>query len=83
LTDGVKPSFYNDCLLAANCREHGYVIVTHNREDFELIAMVEPAVRTSPRSREPKRGESGGFPGAACTPKSPTPRRSLLSEATP
>jgi predicted nucleic acid-binding protein len=45
---GVKPSFYNDCLLAAASREHGYVIVTHNREDFELIALVEPALRTSP-----------------------------------
>lgn len=44
---GVKPSFYNDCLLAATSREHGYVIVTHNREDFELIALVESAVRTS------------------------------------
>jgi predicted nucleic acid-binding protein len=45
---GVKPSFYNDCLLAANSRDHGYVIVTHNHEDFDLIALVEPAVRTSP-----------------------------------
>ncbi len=45
---GVKPSFYNDCLLAANSREHGYVILTHNREDFELIALEEPAVRISP-----------------------------------
>jgi predicted nucleic acid-binding protein len=45
---GVKPSFYNDCLLAATSREHGHVIVTHNREDFELISLVEPAVRTSP-----------------------------------
>jgi predicted nucleic acid-binding protein len=45
---GVKPSFYNDCLLAANSREHRYVIVTHNREDFELIALEEPAVRISP-----------------------------------
>lgn len=44
---GVKPSFFNDCLLAASSREHGYVIVTHNREDFELIALVEPGVRTS------------------------------------
>jgi predicted nucleic acid-binding protein len=44
----VKPSFYNDCLLAAGSRENGYVVVTHNREDFELIARVEPAVRASP-----------------------------------
>lgn len=45
---GVKPSFFNDCLLAASSRERGCVIVTHNRDDFELIARVEPAVRTSP-----------------------------------
>lgn len=45
---GVKPSFFNDCLLAASSREQGHVIVTHNRDDFELIAQVEPAVRTSP-----------------------------------
>jgi predicted nucleic acid-binding protein len=45
---GIRPSFFNDCLLAANSREHGYVIVTHNREDFALIALVEPAIRTSP-----------------------------------
>ncbi len=40
---GVKPSFFNDCLLAASMREHGHRIVTHNRADFELIARVEPA----------------------------------------
>lgn len=45
---GVRPSFYNDCLLAATAREHGHVIVTHNREDFDLIALVEPAVRAVP-----------------------------------
>jgi predicted nucleic acid-binding protein len=45
---GVKPSFHNDCLLAAGSREHGYVIVTHNRADFERIALAEPAVRMSP-----------------------------------
>ncbi|MEX2465260.1 MAG: type II toxin-antitoxin system VapC family toxin [Gemmatimonadota bacterium] len=45
---GIKPTFFSDCLLAASAREHGHVIVTHNREDFELIARVEPGVRTSP-----------------------------------
>jgi predicted nucleic acid-binding protein len=40
----VKPSFYNDGLLAAASREHGYMIVTHDRQDFELIALVAPAV---------------------------------------
>jgi predicted nucleic acid-binding protein len=42
---GVKPSFYNDCLLAAGARDHGHVIVTHNRADFELIGEVEPALK--------------------------------------
>lgn len=45
---GVKPSFFNDCLLAATSREHGYLIVTHNRADFDLIREVEPAVRALP-----------------------------------
>lgn len=45
---GVKPSFFNDCLLAASSREQCHMIVTHNRDDFELIAQAEPAVRTSP-----------------------------------
>lgn len=44
----VKPSFYNDCLLAATARESGHAIVTHNRADFELIALVEPSVRALP-----------------------------------
>ena len=42
---GVKPSFHNDCLLAAASREHGYTIVTHNTADFGLIALVELAVQ--------------------------------------
>ena len=45
---GVKPSFYNDCLLAATSREHGYTIVTHSTADFGLIALVEPAVQAVP-----------------------------------
>lgn len=45
---GIKPSFYNDCLLAATARDHGHVIVTHNHEDFALIGRVEPEVRTAP-----------------------------------
>jgi predicted nucleic acid-binding protein len=44
---GVRPGFYNDCLLAATARKHGYVIVTHNRDDFELIRTVEPGLRTA------------------------------------
>jgi predicted nucleic acid-binding protein len=45
---GVKPSFYNDCLLAATSREQGHTIITHNTADFGLIALVEPAVRAVP-----------------------------------
>lgn len=44
---GVKPSFFNDCLLAASCREHGHVIVTYDEDDFDLIGLVEPAVQTA------------------------------------
>jgi predicted nucleic acid-binding protein len=39
---GVKPGFLNDCLLAASAREHGVVVVTHNKDDFDLIELVEP-----------------------------------------
>lgn len=44
----LKPSFFNDCLLAATSREHGHTIVTHNLRGFERIARVEPAVRAVP-----------------------------------
>jgi predicted nucleic acid-binding protein len=39
---GISQSFFNDCLLAASAREDGYVLVTHDLADFELIARVEP-----------------------------------------
>jgi predicted nucleic acid-binding protein len=39
---GFKPSFVNDCLIAASAREHGFIIVTRNTQDFELIGSVEP-----------------------------------------
>jgi predicted nucleic acid-binding protein len=45
---GIKPSFYNDCLLAATAWDYGHVIVTHNHEDFELIGRVGPKVPTKP-----------------------------------
>lgn len=45
---GVKPSFYNDCLLAAASQEHGYTVITHNAADFGLIALVEPTVQAVP-----------------------------------
>lgn len=45
---GAKPSFFNDCLLAATSREYGHTIVTYNTADFELIALVEPAVEAIP-----------------------------------
>lgn len=42
---GVQPKFYNDCLLAASGRTDGFVIVTHNRSDFDRIRVVEPGLR--------------------------------------
>lgn len=40
---GLKPrSFFNDCLLAASTHDQGYTIVTHNLDDFGIIAQVEP-----------------------------------------
>lgn len=39
---GVKHSFFNDCLIAASCREHGFVVITDDTRDFELISSVEP-----------------------------------------
>lgn len=36
--------FLNDCLLAASARADGFIIVTHNQRDFELIARVEPGL---------------------------------------
>jgi predicted nucleic acid-binding protein len=36
----VGRSFVGDCLLAASAREHGFVLVTRNTRDFDLIASV-------------------------------------------
>lgn len=36
----VSKAFGNDVLLALSCREHGMVLVTDNRRDFERIARV-------------------------------------------
>ncbi|CAN5807548.1 hypothetical protein BH23GEM7_BH23GEM7_10340 [soil metagenome] len=49
LTAGaVAPSFFHDCLLAASARDHGYILVTHNLDDFGLIARVEPQLSFLP-----------------------------------
>jgi hypothetical protein len=40
---------YNNCLLAATAGNHGCVIVTHNREDFDLIGRVESLVSSASR----------------------------------
>ena len=40
--EGVSRSFVNDCLLAASAREHGFVLVSENTRDFQLIATVAP-----------------------------------------
>lgn len=39
---GFSRSFTNDCLIAASAREHGFVLVSKNTRDFELIRTVEP-----------------------------------------
>lgn len=39
---GFRRSFLNDCLVAATAREHGFILVTRNPRDFDLIKQVEP-----------------------------------------
>ena len=39
---GIGRSFLNDCLIAASARDHGFVIITDNLKDFELIKTVAP-----------------------------------------
>lgn len=39
---GFSRSFLNDCLIAASAGEHGFVLVTRNSRDFDLIEEVEP-----------------------------------------
>jgi predicted nucleic acid-binding protein len=45
---GFGRGFVNDCVLAASAREHGFVLVTRNTRDFELIRSVEPAEVVAP-----------------------------------
>ncbi len=37
---GFSRSFVNDCLLAASCREEGFVLITMNVRDFQLMQEV-------------------------------------------
>jgi predicted nucleic acid-binding protein len=46
--EGVNRSFVNDCVLAASAREHGFVLITENRRDFERIASVAPFDHVEP-----------------------------------
>jgi predicted nucleic acid-binding protein len=39
---GFGRSFFNDCLIAASAREHGFTLITANTADFRRIAAVEP-----------------------------------------
>lgn len=41
---GFSRSFLNDCLIAASARDEGFILVTRNEADFELIRRVEPRV---------------------------------------
>lgn len=45
---GFKRSFFNDCVLAASCRECGLTLITQNRNDFDLIRKVHPFDYTEP-----------------------------------
>ena len=45
---GFGRSFFNDCVIAASAREHGFVLVTRNAADSERIAEVEPFPFTEP-----------------------------------
>lgn len=40
--EGMTRSFVNDCVLAASSQEQGFVLVTDNTRDFEMIATVSP-----------------------------------------
>lgn len=50
--EGIRRSFLNDCLIAASAREHGFILITDNTRDFDLIRTVHPveAVRPWPSS---------------------------------
>lgn len=39
---GIKKSLVNDCLIAASARDHGFVLVTDNTRDFELVRPILP-----------------------------------------
>jgi predicted nucleic acid-binding protein len=45
---GFGRSFFNDCVIAASAREHGFVLVTSNARDFQRIASLEPLSYTPP-----------------------------------
>lgn len=45
---GLRPSFMNDALLAASCRQAGVTLITRNVKDFEAIAKVESVAYAAP-----------------------------------
>ena len=45
---GFSRSFLNDCLIAASARELGFILVTRNTRDLELIRRVEPRLEYAP-----------------------------------
>ena len=40
--NGIKRSLVNDLLIAASARDHGFVLVTDNEQDFELVRDILP-----------------------------------------
>ena len=51
--EGIARSFYADCLIAASAREHGFVLVTRNTQDFRLIRQVEKFTFVEPWPTRP------------------------------
>jgi predicted nucleic acid-binding protein len=39
---GIRRSLVNDCLIAAAARDFGYVLITDNAKDFDLISRILP-----------------------------------------
>lgn len=40
--NGIKRSLVNDLLIAASALDHGFVLVTENERDFQLVAHILP-----------------------------------------
>jgi predicted nucleic acid-binding protein len=68
---GFSRSFLNDCLIAASVREHGFVLVTRNIDDFALIGLVERDLRYQGEGIKGRTPDSFGVAGAWGTVSAP------------